>query len=355
VTRPPAGAVRAALIAAVSAAVVLVAALVLGGAVTEKVVPGLGDAGDLTRWGLPMARLIMNLGAVLTVGALLAATVLIPSERAKGGNVLSPPALGYLRAASWLATGWAVAAAATLILTVSDILGEPVGQVVAGNELSSYIGQLPQGTALMFVVMLTAVIALLSRTSTTAGGALGLLVVAGIALLPPPLNGHSASSPNHSVAIVGLALHIAAVTPWVGGLAVLCWHAWTQSGRRGGDGLHVAADRFSRMALWCYVAVGVSGLANVVSRLPDPTELFTSDYGRLVLGKIAAFVVLGWFGWWHRTRTLPGGAAAGGLRAAGDGRGGCDGGHDGTGGGAVPHRSAGDRQHRRDRQGTARL
>jgi putative copper resistance protein D len=32
-------------------------------------------------------------------------------------------------------------------LTVSDVLGEPVGQVLGVNELSSYVGQLPQGTA----------------------------------------------------------------------------------------------------------------------------------------------------------------------------------------------------------------
>jgi putative copper resistance protein D len=310
VNRSTSAAAAAAGIAAAAALAALVIALVLGGAVTEKVIPGLGDAGTVTRWGLPVARLVMDLGAVLTVGALLAATVLVPSERVEGRSLLAPQGLRYVRAASWLAAAWAAGASATLVLTISDILGEPVGQVVSGSELSSYIGQLPQGTALMFVVMLAVVVALLARTAVSTGSALGLLVLSGIALLPPALTGHSAASPNHSVAIVGLALHIAALTPWVGGLAVLCWHAWTETGSgRGGDGLHVAASRFSRMALWCYVAVGVSGLANVISRLPDPAELFTSTYGRLVLGKIVAYAVLGWFGWWHRGRTLPAVAA----------------------------------------------
>jgi hypothetical protein len=35
----------------------------------------------------------------------------------------------------------------------------------------------------------------------------------------------------------------------------------------------------------------------------------TGDYGRLALAKMAAFALLGWFGWWHRRRTLPGVAA----------------------------------------------
>jgi cytochrome c oxidase assembly factor CtaG/putative copper export protein len=300
--RTAAAAVVAVLAAATAA---LLIALVAGGAVTEKVIPGLGDAGTLTRWGLPLTRLALDIGAVLTVGALLAAAVLLPSDQGR----LRPAAAGYLRAASWLATGWAAAAGASLVFTVSDILGEPVGQVVAGNELSSYAGQLPQGLALMLVVLLAVMIALMARTTVTAGGALALLTVAIIALLPPPLTGHSASSPNHTVAVVGLALHIGAVVPWVGGLAMLGWHAL-----RGRDGLALAAGRFSRLALWCYAAVGFTGVANAVSRLPDPAELVTADYGRLILVKFAAFCVLGWAGWLHRSQTLPA-VAAGRPRA----------------------------------------
>ncbi|MCW2913009.1 MAG: copper resistance domain protein [Actinomycetia bacterium] len=308
-SRPSIGTYRPAAIAVVIAAAAALTALVIaalaGGAVTEKVIPGLGDAGTVTRWGLPVARLALNVGAALTVGALLMAAVLIPSDKGR----LDPIAIRYVRAASWLAAGWATAAAITLILTVSDILGEPVGQVVGGSELSSYVGQLPQGTALMLVVLISVVIALLTRTTTTPGAALGLLVLAVIALMPPPLTGHSAASPNHSVATVGLALHLAAVVPWVGGLAVLGWHALT-----GGERLGVAAGRFSRLALWCYITVGLSGFANAVTRLPDPTQLVTSDYGRLILVKTVAFVFLGWLGWAHRTRTLPA-VAAGKPRA----------------------------------------
>ncbi|RAY13262.1 copper resistance protein CopD [Actinomadura craniellae] len=287
---------RAAAIAAAAALAALVATLVAGGAVTEKVIPGLGDAGATTRWGLPAARLVMDVGAVLTVGALLAAAALLPLPQGR----LGPAATGYLRAASWTAVLWAAAAGTTLVLTVSDVLGEPPGKVLAGNELSSYIGSLPQGTGLLLVILLTVVVALLARTTVTPNGAGGLLLVAGIALLPPPLTGHSASAANHGAAVTALALHVVAVVLWVGGLVMLGLHA-----RRDADGLGVMADRFSRMALGCYVLVGFSGLANVAARLPEPAELFTSAYGRLVLAKAVAFAVLGWFGWWHRRRTLP--------------------------------------------------
>ncbi|SFN17118.1 putative copper resistance protein D [Actinomadura madurae] len=283
-----------------ASATALVAGLVLGGSVTEKVVPGLGDAGALTRWGLPASRTAMDLLSALAVGALLAAAAFLPVEGGRGAPRLSKDAVGYLNAASWFAAGWAAAAAATLVFTVADVLGQPAGSVLTGSELSSYVGSLPQGTALMIVVLLAVVVALLARTTTTPAAAFGLLAMAGIALLPAPLTGHSASAANHSVATTGVALHVAAVAPWVGGLAVVCVHALLRR-----DRLPLMAGRFSRMALWCYITVGVSGLVNVVARLPDPAELVETNYGRLALGKIIAFGALGWFGWWHRSRTLP--------------------------------------------------
>ncbi|WP_433478220.1 cytochrome c oxidase assembly protein [Spirillospora sp. CA-142024] len=291
---------RAGAVALAASAAVLVAGLVLGGSVTEKVIPGLGDAGALTRWGLPVSRTAMDVLSALTVGALLAAAAFLPVEGGRGAARLSKDAVGYLNAASWIAAGWAAAAAATLVFTVADVLGQPVGDVLTGSELSSYVGSLPQGTALMIVVLLAVVVALLARTTTTPTAAFGLLAMGGIALLPAPLTGHSASAANHSVATTGVALHVAAVAPWVGGLAIVGVHALLRR-----DRLPLMAGRFSRMAVWCYITVGVSGLVNVIARLPDPMELVETNYGRLALGKIVAFGVLGFFGHWHRNRTLP--------------------------------------------------
>ncbi len=48
----------------------------------------------------------------------------------------------------------------------------------------------------------------------------------------------------------------------------------------------------------------MSGLASVVARLADVSDLWTSSYGVLIVIKIVAFVLLGYVGWWHRQRTL---------------------------------------------------
>lgn len=283
----------AALAAAVAA---LVAAMFFGGAATPRVIPGLPDEGPLTRWALPLSKMGMDLCGVLTVGALVTATFLLPGDK----GLLGRSALGYLRLASWAALAWAGFAASTMVFTLSQTLGLPVTDVLSGNELTSFASQVSQGIALTLVVLFGVAIALFTRGTITSGASAWLLVLALATLLPPALTGHSASSPNHGMAIIGVALHMVFLALWVGGLAVLCLHAL-----HGRDHLAIAASRFSRMALWCYIGLGVSGLFSVIARLTSVSELFTSRYGLLIVAKIATYAGLGAIGWWHRRRTLP--------------------------------------------------
>lgn len=270
----------------------LVISLVATGAVAAS---SPRDPGALTRWGLPVARLGVDVGSALTVGVLLMAAVLMPSD--EGG--LSPDALRYVRLASWFSAVWAAASGATLLLSLSDILGEPVSRVLTGNKLAGYAMRITQGPALMIVILLTVVIALLARTATTAGTALGLLVTAVIAVLPPPLTDHSASSADHSLALTGEALHVVTIVPWVGGVAILGWHALS-AGRR----LEVAAARFGRITTYFYVAAGLSGAVNAAVRLSAPVQMLTTGYGRLLVVMVAAFTLLGLLGMSQRRRAL---------------------------------------------------
>ncbi len=285
------------IVAAVCVAVgALIIAMVASGAATPRIIPGLPDEGMLTRWMLPLSKLAMDAMGVLTVGLLLAGAALLPSEK----GMLGKATLRYVRAASWSALVWAVAAASTLVFSVSDTLGTPVSGLLGGNEISSFAGQSTQGVALVLVVLFAMAIALFARGAISVGAAGGLLVLALVTLLPPPLTGHASSSPNHGLAITSVAFHLVLLALWVGGLVVMCAHAL-----RGGDKLPVMADRFSTMALWCFAGVGLSGVFSALARLSSVTDLVTSSYGLLILIKVAAFCGLGAMGWWHRRRTLP--------------------------------------------------
>ena len=296
-------------VAAGTAVVALLVALVAGGAAVERVLPGLPDAGSLTRWVLPFAKMTMDLAGMLTVGALVVAVTLLSSRK----GVLGAPAQTYLRAVSWCAAAWVLGAGLTLVFTVSDIVGLPVGDVI-GNQLSSFAGSVGQGVALMLVILAATAIALFARTAGSLNAAGGLLVLAVLALLPVPLTGHSATSQYHEIAVTSLALHVVGVSLWVGALVALLPYALTAQGKDRGAQVAVAVQRFSRMALWCYLAVGVSGVANAATRLTTPAELVTTRYGMLILAKAVAFALLGYIGWLHRERTVPALAESGGRR-----------------------------------------
>ncbi|MER6945459.1 cytochrome c oxidase assembly protein [Nonomuraea sp. NPDC000554] len=291
-------AARLAFAAAAAALVALVVAMVAGGSAFPRIIPGLPDAGALTRWALPASKLLSDAAGVVTVGLLLAAAFLLPNDK----GMLGKSALGYVKAASWSALGWAGAAVATIVFETSETWARPITELGGdGNYLTGFATQTSQGIALTLVVLFGVAIALFSRGAITAGTSAGLLVFALVTVLPPALTGHSSSSPNHDLATSGLSLHLVAVVLWVGGLGVLTLHAV-----RGQPQLAIAAARFSRMAIWCFVVVGLSGVFSVLARLSDITQLWTTAYGVLLVAKTVAFVLLGYAGWWHRQRTLSG-------------------------------------------------
>ncbi|WP_397221220.1 cytochrome c oxidase assembly protein [Nocardiopsis lambiniae] len=284
-----------AVLAAVLCLTGLTLTLILGGAAFPEIIPGLPDAGDAVRWGIPLSKLVMDVSAVLTIGTLLLAVVLLPSDKGR----LSRQAIGYVHAATWGALVWAVAAVFALYFQASEFLARPIGQVSV-DEVTAYAGSVSGGIALMFVILLTTGILLFGRTVAGATGALWLLLLALAATTPPALTGHSASSGAHELAVTGLAMHVIAISVWTGGLAAVTHHAL----RANGTGVEIAAARFSRLALWAYIGVAISGLASALARLESFDALVRTEYGMIILVKVVLFAVLGAFGYLHREFAL---------------------------------------------------
>ena len=293
------------LIAVLVCALALGATLLLGGSVFAQVIPGLPDAGEAVRWGMPIAKTVMDVGAVMTIGLLLMAVLLLPSFKGH----LSDQAIEYVRAATWASLAWALAAVATLYFQASEFLAKPMGQVSI-DEVTAYAGSVSGGIALMFVVLIATGIALFGRTTTGTTGGLWLLIASLVAVTPPALTGHSASSGSHELAVTGLALHLISICVWVGGLAAVTYHAV----RTDGEAPATAAHRFSRMALWAYVGVAISGAASALARLYSLDDLFGTEYGLIIVVKVVLFAVLGVFGQAHRRW------AVGRIEQAPDGR-----------------------------------
>ena len=270
----------------------LFALLWYGGGAGSQPLPGLPDPGRLTAWALPVARLGTQVGAVATIGLLLAATVLAP----RSGGGLSPVGYRRLRAARWTALGWCLSSVALLALTLSDLLGQPVGRAVSVPSLVTFVTSVDLGRALALSAALTAVGCVVSAVSLHPRGAASALAAALAAVVPPVFTGHAASADNHQLAVSGLLLHVVPVTLWAGGLLALVVT---------GESRDRAVRRFSVVAAWCLAAVTASGLVSALVRLPSPGDITSTRYGQIVLLKAVLLLAVVAAGWWHRRASLP--------------------------------------------------
>ena len=254
---------------------------------------GLSDAGALTTRLLPVTRGLFDLAAIGAIGSTTALAWLVPWDR--------PDATRRLRAASagW-ASAWCVAALAYLVCSAAQVVGVPVTRVFAAPDLLLYGVDLPQGRALLLVVVGSLSLALWISAARTTAVARAWALLAPALLAPLLATGHAATASNHFLATQTLLVHVLAVSLWMGGLLAVVLHL--RGDRRA---LVVAVTRFSRLALLCFLAVAASGLVGAWTRLGLDPDVWRSDYGMLMVAKTALFGALAALGWAHRRYSLP--------------------------------------------------
>jgi putative copper resistance protein D len=271
--------------------------MLIGGDLPSQVATdGIPEASLAVQWGLPGARTLLDLCAVAATGMLLAAAALLPSSR----ELLSATATRAAQIASWFAWTWALVALVVVVLSYAETFATSVPAALDVRQLLSFVGQSEQGAAWLVAASLAAFAGVVAREASTPVGAWAALLLAVGATLPPAVTGHAAAAGDHDLATSSLVVHVVCVALWVGGLVALVWYART-------DGRHLplATRRFSAVALWLYVGVGISGVVNAWIRLGGLDNLLTTRYGAVLLVKVFAFVALGMMGWAHRRHTMP--------------------------------------------------
>lgn len=298
VSAPPAGSTRAAtdrrvLVSTAAILTALAASLVvigLGGAAVPAEA-GLPDPGPLVRWGLPLVRAIHDLSAAATVGLLLLAAVAVP-DRAKTA-LAQAPRLATVTGTAWVATGLL-----GVVLGFADIAGIPPTESAYLVQFQSFVWSLEtlrEGLISAGLAALAVTIAGLARARVSV---LWAGIVALLAILPLALAGHSATTLEHETAVNALAFHLVGSVAWVGGLAALVLLRASL-----GSWLPVVARRYSTVAGWSMLTVGLSGVVSAAVRMQGLGDLGTA-YGAIIVAKVIGLVVLGGFGYLQRTRII---------------------------------------------------
>lgn len=116
----------------------------------------------------------------------------------------------------------------------------------------------------------------------------GTLVAIGLALTPG-LAGHASTGIQTGLAIPVDALHVLAMAVWLGGLAVLVVALLP---RRDTGEMRAVLPRWSTTALGCVVVLVASGIYQSWRQVGSIAALRDTDYGRLLIAKVAVFAVL---------------------------------------------------------------
>lgn len=256
-----------------------------GGALDSLVVPlggsaAVGVAHAIARW-------ITFVSLLLLVGGL------VFSLWGGGDGLAQPSTRRYL----WsLIVAAALATVAGLLIqgpyASQRSLGAALDPASAAEVVSTRFGQ----AGLARVLVLAAIAVLVSiairarRSSAPASqGLKGASVVLGLAAMSTvSMAGHAGAGNLVPVAVVNDVIHLAAGALWLGALVPL--YVWTLKSPVPGTAAVVMG--FSRLATWCVAILAVTGSFATWRQVGSVNAATTTIYGRILLVKIALFIVV---------------------------------------------------------------
>lgn len=311
---------------AIAVCVGLIALLVAG------LLTGLGQAGEIsdpgavTRWGLPAARFVHHLAASTAITAAILAAMAVPARvgprqrhnrkdgRAEDGRE-HPLYTGTLQIAMIASIVWTVAALAVLVLTFSSLAGLPLSADEAfSTGFFDYVTGITTGQAWLVVVIIAAAFATLVSAVRNPAGVAFTAMLGLTAIVPIAMVGHSSSGDDHTAAVNSLGLHLLGVIIWVGGLVTLALlspqiartaGSLTARDQGGSELVGTLLRRYSLLAGLALVTVAASGVVNAALRVETLNQLFTTDYGLMLVAKVTATLALAAVGWMHRSWIIP--------------------------------------------------
>lgn len=265
----------------------LILGMFIGGAAAPS---SLGDTGPFLRWAPPALKGIVDLTQGISIGTLIfTAFALTPKTKAFGKGI------GLAAVASAI---WALAGTAYLLVTYMAISGSnfSFGKTFA-DQFYIFLTQIEAGKLLALNAIAAFALSLIALFIRKHLGLLVAVVLGLASLIPLAFSGHSAGSASHGLAVNSIGLHLLGICIWVGGLVAL---SFTYKSDQRTELVH----RYSALALFGFVLVGLSGVASAWIRIGTIQNLFATGYGQVVALKILVLIVLGVFGFTYRTKLI---------------------------------------------------
>jgi copper resistance protein D len=187
--------------------------------------------------------------------------------------------------------GWFAGVAASMAGSWSDAVAPDMLQAVV---FDTRFGRLwTVRLALLAAILAIHVVAKPSRARNIA---LAILCAAFMASLVGVGHGMAGGAGGDAVAPVHMAadvIHLLCAATWIGGLFCLGRLLASSATPNGNpDAIRAALPRFSRIGYWAVALLLLSGCVNALILVPRPERLFGTDYGRVLLVKIALALLM---------------------------------------------------------------
>ncbi|WP_228484638.1 cytochrome c oxidase assembly protein [Microbacterium cremeum] len=290
----------------VAALAALIWALGFGGGAAPLAI---ADPGPVARWGLPVAKLFVNLAAAGMVGTLVTALFALRAGTREFDVALDT--------ASISAAVFTLAAAATGFLTFIVAFNPTIDAGPEfGGQLGRFLVEWELGRTWLITTIAGAALTVLTFAVRSWTATVFVALLAAASLVPMGTQGHSGEEAFHHEAMTALILHIIAAAVWLGGLLLIVIVRPLQSREQ----QIATVSRYSSIAIAAFAVVAVSGIVRAGLGLQDWGALFSplglfSPYGAILGVKIVALIALGLFGAWYRTRLIGRMGAAAASRA----------------------------------------
>ena len=252
----------------------------------------LADPGEVVRWGLPALKPATNVAMAVAIGGSVFAAFALADKTRELARTLN-----VVAAAS---VAWVLIGSVSYLFTYLSITGSPLSfDATFTGGLQLFITQIALGQSLALNLAGGLVLATLALMVRSLKATFWLAVVGLASIVPLAVSGHAAGTSNHAMAVNSIGMHLVAVVIWVGGLVVVTIVARGQVI----DQQRTLLARYSTLALAAFALTAVSGTASALARISLP-QLFSTTYGLLVLGKVAALILLGCLGAAYRLKLM---------------------------------------------------
>lgn len=235
------------------------------------------QSGPAVRIGLWLARFVLLVGLIVGVGGTAFFALIGRSDPAPGAGAVRGALLAGLLAAPVL-----------IGFQGLDALGAPFSDLVTADVWRAGLWATSYGRSTLLAAMAICVAYAVgqagcrSRPGRWLAAAATLLV--GVAVASA---GHASTAPPRYLTAPAVFLHAVTVVLWIGALiplgAVLI---------RGGAEMPIVLRRFSRVIPAIVAVLALSGLLLAIVQVQTIPALWSTDYGRVLMGKLALVAVL---------------------------------------------------------------